>query len=256
MNRTTDHLNKQIDKNKNSATKNTGIRGATANTKLLLQNISKVYGDGDTSVKVLDQITLEVKAGEFVAVVGPSGAGKSTFLSIAGALLSPSSGQIWIGDQEISKLPEKKLNQIRLDKIGFVFQSANLIPYLTVIDQLILIGELSGKPRKESRDKAEKLLRELGLGHRLHHYPDSLSGGERQRVSIARAWMNDPEIILADEPTASLDSERGRSVVEMLADEVKQRGKAAVMVTHDYRMLDLCDRIVYIEDGKLSEREL
>jgi len=256
MNRAVDHLNKQSDNSKNSPTKIAGARGAAANTRLLLQNISKVYGDGDTSVKVLDQITLEVKAGEFVALVGPSGAGKSTFLSIAGALLSPSSGQIWIGDQEISKLPEKKLNQIRLDKIGFVFQSANLIPYLTVLDQLILIGELAGKSRKESRAKAEKLLLELGLGHRLHHYPDSLSGGERQRVSIARAWMNDPEIILADEPTASLDSERGRAVVEMLADEVKQRGKAAVMVTHDHRMLDLCDRIVYIEDGKLSEREL
>lgn len=256
MNRATDHLNKQIDKSENSATKIAGARDTAANTKLLLQNISKLYGDGDTSVKVLDQISLEVKAGEFVALVGPSGAGKSTFLSIAGALLSPTSGQIWIGDQEISQLPEKKLNQIRLDKIGFVFQSANLIPYLTVIDQLILIGELAGKSRKESHAKAEKLLHELGLGHRLKHYPDSLSGGERQRVSIARAWMNDPEIILADEPTASLDSERGRAVVEMLADEVKQRGKAAVMVTHDHRMLDLCDRIVYIEDGKLSEREL
>jgi len=256
MNRATDHLNKQIDNGENSGTKIAGARDAAANTKLLLQNISKLYGDGDTSVKVLDQISLEVKAGEFVALVGPSGAGKSTFLSIAGALLSPTSGQIWIGDQEISQLPEKKLNQIRLDKIGFVFQSANLIPYLTVIDQLILIGELAGKSRKESHAKAEKLLRELGLGHRLKHYPDSLSGGERQRVSIARAWMNDPEIILADEPTASLDSERGRAVVEMLADEVKQRGKAAVMVTHDHRMLDLCDRIVYIEDGKLSEREL
>lgn len=256
MNRATDHLNKQIDKSKNSATKIAGSRDAAANTKLLLQNISKLYGDGDTSVKVLDQISLEVKAGEFVAIVGPSGAGKSTFLSIAGALLSPTSGEIWIGDQEISQLPEKKLNPIRLDKIGFVFQSANLIPYLSVIDQLILIGELAGKSRKESHLKAVELLRELGLGHRLKHYPDSLSGGERQRVSIARAWMNDPEIILADEPTASLDSERGRAVVEMLAAEVKQRGKAAVMVTHDHRMLDLCDRIVYIEDGKLSEREL
>lgn len=257
MNKATDYLNKQIDNDENNAAKLAGSRGTAAvNTKLLLQNISKVYGDGDTSVQVLDHISLEVKAGEFVALVGPSGAGKSTFLSIAGALLSPTSGQIWIGNQEISQLPEKKLNQIRLDKIGFVFQSANLIPYLSVIDQLILIGELAGKSRRESHAKAEKLLRELGLGHRLKHYPDSLSGGERQRVSIARAWMNDPEIILADEPTASLDSERGRAVVEMLAAEVKQRGKAAVMVTHDHRMLDLCDRIVYIEDGKLSEREL
>ncbi len=222
-------------------------------TLLLLDKVSKVYGDGAASVKVLDQVSLEVKAGEFVAVVGPSGAGKSTFLSVAGALLSPSSGKILIGGRDISRLSGPELNDVRLAKIGFIFQSANLIPYLTVRDQLLLIGELAGKPKAESKKKADALLERLGLDHRLRNYPESLSGGERQRAAIARAWMNDPEIILADEPTASLDSERGRDVVQMLADEVKHRGKAAVMVTHDQRMLDLCDRIVYIEDGKLSE---
>lgn len=223
------------------------------NDKLLLENVSKVYGDGDTSAKVLDQVSLEVKAGEFVAVVGPSGAGKSTFLSIAGALLSPTSGRIALGGEDITELSPSELNQVRLDKIGFVFQSSNLIPYLTVMDQLLLISKLAGSPRRAAEAKAGELLQRLGLAHRRKHYPDSLSGGERQRVAIARAWMNDPEIILADEPTASLDSDRGRDVVQMLADEVKLRDKAAVMVTHDQRMLDLCDRIVYIEDGKLSE---
>ncbi|MNJ54562.1 ABC transporter ATP-binding protein [Paenibacillus bouchesdurhonensis] len=221
--------------------------------KLLLEDISKVYGDGDSSVKVLDRVSLEVKAGEFVAVVGPSGAGKSTFLSIAGALLSPTSGRIALGGEDITDLSPPQLNQVRLEKIGFVFQSSNLIPYLTVTDQLLLISKLSGSPSKAAQAKAEELLQRLGLAHRRNHYPDSLSGGERQRVAIARAWMNDPEIILADEPTASLDSDRGRDVVQMLADEVKLRNKSAVMVTHDQRMLDLCDRIVYIEDGKLSE---
>ncbi|MBA9083678.1 putative ABC transport system ATP-binding protein [Fontibacillus solani] len=221
-------------------------------TQLMLNNVSKIYGAEDTSVKVLKDISLEVKAGEFVAIVGPSGSGKSTFLSIAGALLSPTNGTVAIGGQEISRLSSQQLTDIRLQKIGFIFQSANLIPYLTVRDQLILIGELAGMEKSHSKKKATELLSRLGLGHRLHHYPESLSGGERQRVAIARAWMNDPEIILADEPTASLDSERGRDVVHMLADEVKSRGKAAVMVTHDHRMLDLCDRVVHMEDGKLS----
>ncbi|MGE8078749.1 ABC transporter ATP-binding protein [Peribacillus loiseleuriae] len=221
--------------------------------QLLLENISKVYGDGDTSVKVLDDVSLQVKAGEFVAVVGPSGSGKSTFLSITGALLSPTSGRIIIGDKEINKLSPKKMNQLRLEKIGFVFQSANLIPYLTVQDQLLLISELSGMQNKQAKNRADNLLDRLGLSHRKNHYPESLSGGERQRVAIARAWMNNPDIILADEPTASLDSERGRAVVQMLADEVKLHRKAAIMVTHDKRMLDLCDRVVYIEDGRLSE---
>ncbi|MBP0725483.1 ABC transporter ATP-binding protein [Bacillus sp. RG28] len=226
------------------------------NNKLVLDNVSKVYGDGDSSVKVLDGISLEVKAGEFVAVVGPSGSGKSTFLSIAGALLSPSSGRILIDDQEINSLPANKLNKIRLEKIGFVFQASNLIPYLTVKDQLMLIAELAGHRNKAAEKRADELLERLGLAHRKNNYPEKLSGGERQRVAIARAWMNDPEVIFADEPTASLDSERGRLVVQMIADEVKKSNKAAIMVTHDKRMLDLCDRVVYIEDGKLSEQAI
>ncbi|KXZ20510.1 hemin ABC transporter ATP-binding protein [Bacillus nakamurai] len=221
--------------------------------KLILNNVDKVFGDGDSSVKVLNKVSLEVKAGEFVAVVGPSGSGKSTFLSIAGALLSPTNGRIIIDGKDISKLSEKKMNRIRLEKIGFVFQSSNLIPYLTVHDQLLLIPKLARNFNKKAKQRAVDLLERLDLGHRSNSYPQSLSGGERQRVAIARAWMNDPEIILADEPTASLDSERGRSVVKMLADEVKLREKSAIMVTHDKRMLDLCDRTVFIEDGKLSE---
>lgn len=224
--------------------------------KLVLEHVSKEFGDGDTSVKVLNDVSLQVKAGEFVAVVGPSGSGKSTFLSIAGALLSPTKGRIIIGDKEVGKQSSKQMNEIRLDNIGFIFQSSNLIPYLTVRDQLLLIPKLAGKPKRMSEERADDLLKRLGLAHRSDSYPESLSGGERQRVAIARAWMNDPELILADEPTASLDSERGRSVVQMLADEVKLRQKAAVMVTHDKRMLDLCDRVVYIEDGKLSEQPI
>jgi len=223
--------------------------------KLVLDNISKTYNDGDSlATTVLDQVSIQVKAGELVAVVGPSGSGKSTFLSIAGALLSPTSGKILIDDIEISNLPANKLNEFRLSKIGFIFQMSNLIPYLTVKDQLLLIAELAGIKNKIAEKKANELIEQLGLSKRMRNYPENLSGGERQRVAIARALMNDPEVIFADEPTASLDSERGRSVVEMLSKEVKQRQKAAIMVTHDKRMLDLCDRVVYIENGKLTEQ--
>ncbi|MED3879583.1 ABC transporter ATP-binding protein [Priestia megaterium] len=221
--------------------------------KLVLESVSKSFGDGENAVDVLNDLSLRVKAGELVAIVGPSGSGKSTFLSIAGALLSPSSGRVMIDGDEINNMSSAQMNSIRLKKIGFIFQSANLIPYLTVRDQLLLVTELEGNRNKEAKKRADDLLEKLGLAHRKHHYPESLSGGERQRAAIARAWMNNPEIIFADEPTASLDSERGRAVVQMLADEVKLRGKSAVMVTHDQRMLDLCDRVVWMEDGKLVE---
>jgi putative ABC transport system ATP-binding protein len=223
--------------------------------KLFLDKVSKTYVDGEKVVSVIDDMTLKVNEGEFVAVVGPSGSGKSTFLSLAGALLAPTSGRVFVGGEDLSHLSESMLNRIRLEKIGFVFQSSNLIPYLTVIDQLILISELAGKEKTKAIRKAKKIIKRLGLSHRIHYYPEQLSGGERQRVAVARAWMNDPELILADEPTASLDSERGKEVVQMLADEVKLRGKAAVMVTHDFRMLDLCDRILYMEDGRFVKEE-
>ena len=219
--------------------------------KLLFENVSKVYGEGDNKVIALDDISLNVRAGEFVAIVGPSGSGKSTFLSIAGALLSPSKGRLLLNGEDITTLSPKELTRVRLEKIGFVFQSSNLVPYLSVRDQLLLLSELIGKRDKKTVKKADELLSHLGLGHRADHLPEALSGGERQRVAIARSLMNDPEIILADEPTASLDSKRGRDVVEMLAHEVKSRNKAAIMVTHDERMLDLCDRVVNITDGKV-----
>ncbi|PZM67213.1 ABC transporter ATP-binding protein [Paenibacillus dendritiformis] len=223
--------------------------------KLVLENINKQYGEGDTTVMALKNVSLQVDEGEFVAVVGPSGSGKSTFLSIAGALLTPTSGRLLINGSDIANISARRLNRVRLEHIGFVFQSSNLVPYLTVLDQLMLIGKLGRQGKREAEQKAVQLLSEVGLEHRLHHYPDKLSGGERQRVTIARALMNDPGVILADEPTASLDSTRGRAVVEMLASEVRSRRKAAVMVTHDERVLDLCDRVITIKDGMLSEEK-
>lgn len=221
---------------------------------LRLEKVTKVYGKGEQAFEVLNDISFSVDKGTFVAIVGPSGSGKSTFLSLAGALLSPTDGKIFLNNQDITVASEKELNQIRLNQIGFVFQQPHLVPYLTVEEQLMLIPVLAKKSKAEGKEKMRELLVHLEMIHRQKHYPNELSGGERQRIAIARAFMNDPDIILADEPTASLDAKRGRDVVELLANEVRKRNKAAIMVTHDERMLDLCDRIIMIEDGVLKDR--
>ncbi|PFO67551.1 MULTISPECIES: ABC transporter ATP-binding protein [Bacillus] len=218
---------------------------------LKLDKVSKVYGEGNTEVTALHPMSLDVKAGEFIGIVGPSGSGKSTLLSIAGALLSPSKGDIYIREKNITKLSEKEMTDIRLKKIGFIFQFANLVPYLNVKEQLLYIAKLKKDNKQESEKRADHLLAAFGLGERKKHYPNQLSGGEKQRVAIARAFMNNPDLILADEPTASLDSKRAREVVEMMKREVKESQKAAIMITHDERMLDVCDRILTLRDGKL-----
>ncbi|WP_242280539.1 ABC transporter ATP-binding protein [Bacillus cereus group sp. BfR-BA-01428] len=218
---------------------------------LKLDKVSKVYGEGNTEVTALHPISLDVKAGEFIGIVGPSGSGKSTLLSIAGALLSPSKGDIYIREKNITKLSEKEMTDIRLKKIGFIFQFANLVPYLNVKEQLLYIAKLKKENKQESEKRADHLLAAFGLGERKNHYPNQLSGGEKQRVAIARAFMNNPDLILADEPTASLDSKRAREVVEMMKREVKESQKAAIMITHDERMLDVCDRILTLRDGQL-----
>ncbi|EIT84864.1 ABC transporter ATP-binding protein [Fictibacillus macauensis ZFHKF-1] len=226
------------------------------NTTLKMEHISKQYGEGTTHVSVIRNVSLEVKAGEFIALVGPSGSGKSTFLSMAGALLTPSSGTLVIAGEDVSQASAQRLTALRRKHIGFVFQSAHLLPYLTVRDQLVLVTQFEKSNNREVQTRADRLLQRLGLQHRMYHFPEQLSGGERQRVAIARAWMNDPELLLADEPTASLDAVRGREVVQMIADEVKLRDKAAIMVTHDHRVLDLCDSVLYMEDGTLKKEQL
>ncbi|WIG57914.1 MAG: Heme efflux system ATPase HrtA [Ktedonobacterales bacterium] len=221
--------------------------------KLLLENVSKVYGSGENAVTALDAVSLTVREGEFVAVVGPSGSGKTTLLALTGALLLPTSGTITLNGEDTKRLAPSALAKFRLEHIGFVLQSSNLVPYLTARDQLLLVAELAGKRDKAAHARATHLLDALGLSKRHHHYPEALSGGERQRVAIARALMNDPDVLLADEPTANLDSVRGREAVQMLAAQVRTSHKAAIMVTHDERMLDLCDRVVRIADGRLSD---
>ncbi len=219
---------------------------------LELTNISKRFGEGEARVDALSAVSLRVVRGELVALIGPSGSGKSTLVSIAGALLTPSEGRLYLNGEDITDSPGQQRARLRLREIGFIFQGSNLISYLTGREQLLFIADLIGLPNGDARRQAYRLLDELGMARRADHYPEELSGGERQRIAIARALMNDPALILADEPTASLDSRRGRAVVELLAREVHERDKAAVLVTHDERLLDLCDRVVHIADGRLT----
>lgn len=218
-----------------------------------LNHVTKVYQEGDFTTTALKDISLNVTPGEFIAIVGPSGSGKSTFLSIAGALLQATEGQVIIDDVDIASLSEKKLSKVRLSKIGFILQTSNLLPYLTVLDQLLVVKKMGGSIKKADRELAKELLTEIGLGEKLNKYPHQLSGGERQRTAIARSFMNNPSIILADEPTANLDTKRAHEVVSLIVKEVKARNKAAVMVTHDERMLAYCDRVYRMEDGILIE---
>lgn len=225
-------------------------------TGLQISKVSKYYGEGSNRLTALDKVSIQVEPGEFVAVVGPSGSGKSTFLSIAGALLQASEGEVHLNGQSISEFSDKELSRIRLQEIGFMMQSSNLVPYLNVLDQLLLVKKMSGKMKAEDKAFAAKLLEELGLGAKLASFPEELSGGEKQRTAIARALMNRPNVILADEPTASLDTKRAHEVVNLISQQVKTRRIAAIMVTHDERMLDYCDRVYHMEDGKLKLAEL
>jgi putative ABC transport system ATP-binding protein len=222
--------------------------------KLDMNNVTKTYGDGEATLNVLSNLNLQVRNGEFVAILGPSGSGKSTFLAVAGALLTPGSGEVRIDGENLSGKSKQELSLLRLRKIGFIFQQAHLLPYLKAEEQLLLVGKQAGSSSGQAVQRSGELLKALGLLERRHCYPGQLSGGEKQRVAIARALMNDPALLLADEPTASLDYDRGLSVVNRLADEAKREGKAAVMVTHDERMLARCDRVLVLESGVLLDR--
>lgn len=222
-------------------------------TILQLENISKTFGKGEAEVKALVGVNLELKAGELLALVGPSGSGKSTMLSIAGALLTPTEGKIWLDGDDITNLGDAERTKLRLNRMGFIFQGSNLVSFLSGRDQLLFIARMMGSKNGEAEKRADWLLESLGMGKRGKHYPEEMSGGERQRIAIGRALMNDPDLILADEPTASLDSQRGRQVVQLLADQVHDQEKAGVLVTHDERLIDLCDRVVRIADGRIDE---
>ncbi|MBB6021150.1 putative ABC transport system ATP-binding protein [Paenibacillus sp. JGP012] len=221
--------------------------------RLELQGVTQTFDDGGSRRMILDQLDLQVAEGELVAVMGPSGSGKSTFLSIAGALLEPTEGEVLLDGTSIMGKSKTDISDVRLRQLGFIFQSANLIPYLKVEEQLLVVAKLAGMDKSKAERRADELLKTVGLSHRRKAYTDKLSGGERQRVAIARALMNDPAVLLADEPTASLDAERGLDIVGTIARLVKEQGKSAVMVTHDERILPLCSRVLFLEKGKLVQ---
>ncbi|MCT0449701.1 ABC transporter ATP-binding protein [Lactococcus lactis] len=216
-----------------------------------LKNVKKSFKDGDETIEALKETNFSVDKGEFVAIIGPSGSGKSTLLTIAGGLQSPSSGEIWINGRALNEKKEKARAMVRFEEIGFILQASNLVPFLTVKKQLQLVDKVN--KAKENRAGLD-LLKRLGLEKLVDKYPEELSGGERQRVAIVRALYNDPTIILADEPTASLDTEKAYEVVKILAKEAKEKNKATIMVTHDLRLVDYCDKVYLMEDGRLSEK--
>ncbi|WP_408868793.1 ABC transporter ATP-binding protein [Brochothrix campestris] len=218
---------------------------------LQLKDANKTYGEGHKKVEAMKNTNFVAEQGELIAIIGPSGSGKSTFLTIAGGLQSPSEGSVFINGHDFTNMKEKQRAATRLQEVGFILQASNLVPFLTVAEQLTL----SDKVKKDNMNAAERdrLLTELDITDLLKKYPSDLSGGERQRVAIAKALYTKPSLILADEPTASLDSDRAFEVMKILSRETKENKKATIMVTHDQRLTKFCDRVYKIVDGKLSE---
>ncbi|MCT3457210.1 ABC transporter ATP-binding protein [Limosilactobacillus fermentum] len=222
-------------------------------TAIELRNVEKYYGQGIARVHVLSDVNFKAELGKLNLVIGPSGSGKSTFLTIAGGLQQPSEGQVLIDGQEISALSGKQRDRLRLDKIGFVLQSYNLLPYLTVGDQFALVDRM--RHGNLSKGELGDLLKDLGIEQLIHKYPGELSGGQNQRVAIARALYTDPQIILADEPTAALDSDRVKVVGQLFSDLAVKHNKAVVVVTHDLRLREFADQVYTIVDGQMAKEE-
>ncbi len=218
---------------------------------LQMSDVRKVYRMGDTDIVALDHATLTLDSDEIVALVGPSGSGKTTLCSIAGGILSATEGSVVVAGEEITGYGDKQLTRFRQHKVGFVFQSVNLVPFLTARENLLVVDELGRRQGKVARERADRLLEELGLTDRARNLPGQLSGGQKQRVAIGRALMNDPELVLFDEPTSALDTELGAQVMELIRSEMKSRAHAAIVVTHDERITSFCDRTVHITDGVL-----
>ena len=219
-----------------------------------LKDVKKVYGKGDAQVEALKDVNFEADKGEVVLIMGPSGAGKSTFLTIAGSLQKPTSGQVLINNEDITKFSAKESNKLRLNKIGFVLQAYNLVPYLSVTEQFILVDKVK-KQNNLSKNDLAKLFKDLGIEKLVKKYPNELSGGQQQRVAIARALYANPEILLADEPTASLDTQNVEEVGKLFKKLAKERNKAIILVTHDPRLEKYADHIYEMMDGQMTKKK-
>jgi len=220
-----------------------------------VRDLTKKYEEGATGTLALRGIDLDIHAGELLMLMGPSGSGKTTLLSIMGCILTATSGSVRVADREVVGLREKELPAIRLEHIGFVFQGFNLFPTLTAGENVELMLDLKGVSAAKAKKRAHELLDQVGLGEKHASFPADLSGGQKQRVAIARALAGDPGIVLADEPTAALDSQTGRTVMEMMSDLAHKRERAVVIVTHDSRVLNFADRVVRIEDGAIAVQQ-
>ena len=220
-------------------------------TIMKFTDVSKSYKDGSDTIEALKPTNFEIKEGELVAIIGPSGSGKSTLLTLMGGLQQPSKGQVSFLGQDIGQMSQKERNRLRFDKIGFILQASNLVPFLTVEEQFKLVDKYGRK--HYDADRAKKLMDELGIYKRKDNYPGDLSGGERQRAAICRAIYAGPQLLLADEPTASLDTEKAMTVAKILKELTHRTNRSTVMVTHDERLLSYCDRVFRITDGRLSE---
>lgn len=215
--------------------------------------VTKTYQSESGVINAVDEVSLQVKPGEFVALVGPSGSGKTTMLSILAALLKPTSGKVILDGQDLAAMNEVDRVAMRRNKIGFTFQANNLVPYLSAVENVELMLRLNGRLDKIGKMRSRELLARLGLSERLHNLPGQMSGGQQQRVAIARAMIHNPSLVLADEPTASLDTERAYQVVETFAGLIHEQNRAGIMVTHDLRMCEYVDRVLQMRDGKLVQ---
>ena len=217
-----------------------------------LRNVEKIYNEGkENEVRALKGVSLKIHEKDFIAIIGPSGSGKSTLLHMLGCLDKPTKGKVLIDGKDVSKMNDEDLARIRREKIGFIFQTFNLIPTLTALENVELPMKLNGKKASEARERAKELLKIVGLEKRLDHLPSQLSGGEQQRVAIARALANEPEIILADEPTGNLDSKKGFEIIKLMK-KLNREGYTFVIVTHDLRIADFANKKIRIKDGKLE----
>ncbi len=225
----------------------------TTTTALEAVSITKTYPAGEGEVKAVDNVSIRVEKGEFVALVGPSGSGKTTALAMLAGLLQPTSGRIIIEEQDLTQMGSAEKARFRRRRIGFTFQNNNLVSFLSALENVELMLRLNGEYNAANRERARQLLTMLGLEDRMHALPRQLSGGQQQRVAIARSLINSPVVVLADEPTASLDTERAYQVVETMANLIHGQGRAGVMVTHDLRMVEFTDRIIHMLDGQVAQ---
>jgi putative ABC transport system ATP-binding protein len=220
---------------------------------MTVEHVTRRFGGGATEVIAVKDISLTVARGEVVLIMGPSGSGKTTLLSMLGGLLKASAGRIRIGQDDLTRLNERRLPAVRLRRIGFIFQDFSLLSARSCLDNVALVGQLAGLSRKAARQRARELLEGLGLGHRLNFIPEKLSGGEKQRVAIARALVNAPDLILADEPTANLDSHHGHETMRLLRRIAKEEQRSVVIVSHDQRIKNIADRVLWLEDGQFRD---